>query len=123
MKTLVVAAVMLCVGGQASAAVVEVYQMKLKADCSFETLVGIKNEMNAGWGKANGYSAQILAPVHGMDLNSVYWVGTSATASVYGKVWDNWATGQFDPKSDAGKLGAKIAACVDTVNHLTYDTY
>ncbi len=120
-KLLLIAALLL--PGPAMANTLDVITMKLKDGCTFETYLGITKEFNASWGKAHGYNAQLMLPVHSSDSSMVIWVGNTASAQVFGKAWDVWRTAMANPNSLEAKLQARFSACSTQISRASYDTY
>ena len=108
-KLLLIAALLL--PGPVMANTIDVITSKLKDGCSFETYLGITREFNASWGKANGYTAQVMLPVHSSDSRMIVWVGNTASAQAFGKAWDVWRNAMANPNSVEAKLQARFDAC------------
>lgn len=107
----------------ASAATLDVISSKLKPSCSFATYMAITKEFNDTWGKAHGYNAQLMLPVHSSDTSLVVWVGTTASSEAFGKAWDVWRTALANPNSMEAKLQARFDACSTQVSRVSYNTY
>lgn len=107
----------------AIASTLDVIVSKLKGGCTFATYQGITRDFNETWGKAHGYSAQLMLPVHSPDTNVVIWVGTTASAEAFGKAWDVWRTALANPNSTEAKLQARFDACSTQISRASYDTY
>lgn len=101
----------------------DVIQFELKDGCSWEKYLQIKNDFNEQWGKKNGYQAEVIRPIQSHDLETLYWVGRSASAAAYGKAWDTWRDELTDPDSVAGKLAARFGECSMNVSRRGYDVY
>lgn len=110
MKTLL-AALALLVPTPAMADTLDVITGKLKEGCSFATYLGLTKEFNETWGKAHGYRAQLMLPVHSPDSRMVIWVGTTRSAQAFGSAWDVWRTALANPNSIEAKLQARFDAC------------
>jgi hypothetical protein len=120
-KLLLIAALML--PGPAMANTLDVITSKLKDGCTFQTYLGITREFNESWGKANGYNAQLMLPVHSPDSRMVVWVGNTASAQAFGKAWDMWRNAQANPNSVEAKLQARFDACSTQISRASYDSY
>jgi hypothetical protein len=116
------AALLLTLPIMASADSLDVIEFKLKEGCDFSTYMAIVKDFNA-WGKAHGYQAEILMPLHRANLETMYWVGRAASAEAFGHGWDTWRDAQSDPNSVPAKLWARLAACSLNLNRAAYDTY
>ncbi len=101
----------------------DVISSHLKSGCTVGTYLGITKDFNDSWGKAHGYSAQVILPVHGPDSSLVVWVGTTASAEAFGKAWDVWRTALANPNTVESKLQARFDACATQVSRASYDTY
>jgi hypothetical protein len=120
-KLLLIAA--LALPGPAMANTLDVITMKLKDGCTFGTYLGITKDFNESWGKANGYNAQLMLPVHSSDSSMVIWVGNTASAQAFGKAWDVWRNAMANPNSVEAKLQARFSACSTQISRASYDTY
>ena len=105
------------------ASTLDVISSKLKGGCTFSTYMGITKEFNETWGKAHGYNAQLMLPVHGSDSSLVIWVGTTASAEAFGKAWDVWRMALANPNTTEAKLQARFDACTTQISRASYDTY
>jgi hypothetical protein len=123
MRMLLVAITALLAPIFASAEHLDVIQTKVKEGCTLETYVAIKNDFNTQWGKSHGYVAELASPVASNDLTSVYWIGRTANAEVFGKAWDTWRNELSDPKSVASKLNERFQKCTTEESRRSYDTY
>jgi hypothetical protein len=122
MKKLIVLAALL-LPAPAMANTLDVISSKLKAGCTFTTYMAITKDFNESWGKAHGYNAQLMLPVHSSDSSLVIWVGTTASAEAFGKAWDVWRMAMANPNSTEAKLQARFDACSTQVSRASYDTY
>ena len=120
-KIFLIAAMLL--SAPASANTLDVISSKLKPGCTFSTYMSITKEFNDTWGKAHGYNAQLMLPVHSSDTSLVVWVGTIASAEAFGKAWDVWRTALANPNSTEAKLQARFDACTTQISRASYDTY
>jgi hypothetical protein len=120
-KLLFIAALML--PAPAMASTLDVITSKFRDGCTFATYQGITKDFNETWGKAHGYNAQLMLPVHSEDTNVVVWVGTTASAQAFGSAWDIWRTALANPNSTEAKLQARFDACTRQISRASYDTY
>ena len=122
MKRLLMIAILLA-PVSASAAYLDVIQVKLKEGCTLDKYVAIKNDFNEQWGKSHGYQAEIASPIQSTDLVSVFWSGRTASAESFGMAWDIWRTELSDPKSVAAKLNERFEKCSTNQSRNGYDIY
>ena len=122
MRKMILIAAMLF-SAPAFANTIDVISSKLKPGCSFATYMGITKEFNDTWGKAHGYNAQLMLPVHGTDSDLVIWVGTTTSAEAFGKAWDVWRNALANPNSTEAKLQTRFDACATQISRASYDTY
>ncbi len=101
----------------------DVIQMTLKDGCTPAQLSVIVKDFNETWGKDNGYRAEIAVPLQSQDLNSVFWLGHTATAAAFGAAWDAWRDAQADSSSTAAKLQARFDKCNTNEARRSYDVY
>jgi hypothetical protein len=120
-KLLLIAALMLPATTMANT--LDVISSKLKAGCTFPNYMAITKDFNETWGKAHGYNAQLMLPVHSSDSSLVIWVGTTASAEAFGKAWDVWRTALANPNTTEAKLQARFDACSTQISRASYDTY
>lgn len=109
MKYLVIVAALM-LPTPAMAEHLDVMDVKLKEGCSISSYLTIVKDVN-NWAKAYGYQARIAIPTHGDNLETMMWIGTSANAQTYGKVWDLWKDSLRDPNSAPSKLQARLLGC------------
>jgi hypothetical protein len=109
--------------GPAMANTLDVITSKLKDGCTFGTYLGITRDFNESWGKANGYTAQVMLPVHSSDSRMIVWVGNTASAQAFGKAWDVWRNAMANPNSVEAKLQARFDACSTQISRASYDTF
>lgn len=121
MRKFLVAAVLL-LPFQAFAEHMDVIEFKLKDECSVSKYMEIVADFNK-WGKTVGYQAKIAVPLQSNNLESTYWLGTSADAAAFGKAWDTWRDAQGNPDSVPAKLQARFAECSENIGRRSYDVY
>ena len=120
-KLIVIAALLLPASAMANT--LDVISSKLKSGCTFPAYAAITKDFNESWGKAHGYNAQLMLPVHSPDSSLVIWVGTTASAEAFGKAWDIWRNALSNPNSTEAKLQTRFDACSVQVSRASYDTY
>lgn len=119
-KTLV--AVVLLLPLSAFAEHMDVIEFQLHEDCSMGKYMEIVADFNK-WGKSYGYQTKIAAPLQSNNLTSMYWLGTSANATAFGKAWDAWRDGQMESDSVPAKLQARFSECTSNIGRRGYDVY
>lgn len=102
---------------------VDVIEFQLKEGCSMSTYLVIAADFNEKWGKANGYRSEILTPIQSHNMESLYWVGRSASTEAFGKAFDQWSKDLKDPDSIASKLAERFAECSDNVGRRGYTSH
>jgi hypothetical protein len=100
----------------------DVIETKLKEGCSLASYLAVVRDFNE-WGKGYGYKAEILVPLQRSNLETIFWVGRSASAESFGKAWDAWRDAQASTDSVAAKLNARLDACSTSLNRSGMDTY
>jgi hypothetical protein len=122
MKRLLMTAILLA-PVTASAAYLDVIQVKLKDGCTVEKYAAIKSDFNEQWGKSHGYQAEIAFPVQSENLTAVFWTGRTANAEAFGKAWDAWRAELSESKSVAAKLNERFEKCSTNQSRSGYDLY
>jgi len=100
----------------------DVIEFELRDGCSFSKYMGIVSDFNK-WGEAYGYHSKIAMPLQNENLTSLYWLGTSANATAFGKAWDAWRDAQGDADSAEAKLNVRFEACSKNLSRHGYDIY
>ena len=106
----------------ASAEHIDVIKFQLADGCAFSEYLEIRNDFNE-WAEPYGYSSSIAVPLQNDDLESYYWIGTSANAAAFGKIWDTWRDALSDPDSTESKLWVRFQACSINLERRGYDLY
>ena len=101
---------------------VDVIEVTLNEGCSVSTYVAIKNDFNENWAKEYGYQSEVLVPIQSNNLVSLFWVGRSADAGVFGKAWEQWRADLQDSDSVASKLWARFVECSTNIGRRGYNT-
>ncbi len=101
----------------------DVIEVQLNEGCSLSTYLAIKDEFNEQWAKKYNYHAEVLVPIQSNNLTSLFWVGRSANAAVFGKAWDQWNADLMDDDSVASKLWARFLECGTNIGRRGYDAY
>lgn len=121
MKKLLLAACLL-LPTTASAEHWDVIAFKMTGKCSFEKFMGVVSDFNQ-WGAGHGYSAKIAAPLQSDDLETYFWIGSSADAATFGAAWDAWRDAQADANSTPAKLQKRFDECSENLRRDGYDVY
>lgn len=101
----------------------DVIQVTLKDGCTPAQYAAIANDFNKTWGKDHGYKTEIAVPLQSQDLNSVFWIGRSASAAAFGAAWDAWRDALPDASTTAAKLQARFDKCSTNDSRRSYDLY
>ena len=107
-----IASLLLVVPTVACADYVDVLSGKLKEGCSVATVAQIVKDFNATWAKEGTYKAELLVPMMSQDLGTVYWVGRTKSAEVFGAGLERWMKESTDASSDAGQIRVRMERCV-----------
>jgi hypothetical protein len=99
----------------------DVIEFKPKDGCTLATCLQVARDFNE-WGKAHGYRAGILVPLQRANLETIFWVGRSASTEVSGKAWDTWRDAQANADSVPARLNARLDACNTSLNRSGIDT-
>lgn len=100
----------------------DVIEFKMIEGCSMGQYMAIVEDFNK-WGEDYGYQAKIAFPLQSNNLTSVYWLGTSANATAFGKAWDAWRDALGDADSVPAKLAARFAECSENLGRRGYDVF
>ena len=122
MKRLIIAALLLFPFG-VWADHVDVIESQLNEGCSQEKYLAIVKDFNEGWGKNNGYQAEVLFPIQSNNMTSFFWVGRSANAAAFGAAYDKWTNELADANSLASSLMKRFNECSMTVGRRGYLSY
>ncbi|MCH8073979.1 MAG: hypothetical protein IIA09_18775 [Proteobacteria bacterium] len=102
---------------------IDVIEVQLNESCSLSTYLAIKDDFNEQWAKKYNYHAEVLVPIQSNNLTSLFWVGRSTNAAVFGKAWDQWNSDLMDPDSVASKQWARFLDCGANIARRGYDAY
>jgi len=122
MKTLLIIAT-LFIPFSALADHMDVFEFKLKNNCSLSEFLEVVKDFNHDWGEKNSYRAEIAVPIQSDNLVNIYWLGRSASTESFGKAWDTWRNELEDKDSTASKLSKRIDACSENLSRHGYDIY
>ena len=90
---------------------IDVIPATLKEGCSLATYLASVDDFNKNWGEKYAYQVEVLVPLQGDDMSTLYWLGRSENAATFGAAYDAWNAEVTDPNSTAGKLMARFAEC------------
>ncbi len=122
MKRMIMAALLLFPFG-VLADHVDVIESQLTEGCSQQKYLAIVADFNEGWGKNNGYQAEVLFPIQSHNMTSFFWVGRSANAAAFGAAYDKWTSELTDSNSLASSLMKRFNECSTTVGRRGYLSY
>ncbi|MEQ8263380.1 hypothetical protein [Pseudohaliea sp.] len=114
MKKMAIAAALLSASALSQAEHKDIIAFKMTGECSWGEYMKVVEDFN-GWANPRGYNAQIFMPHDDSDLETYYWVGTSADFAAFGTAYDEWMAGLMAGDSEPQKLNDRFAKCV--VNH------
>jgi len=94
----------------------DVITNKLKDGCTVDKYLGVVEEFR-GVMKAQKYTytVEIAAPFVAADLDTMYWIGRTSNAGVFGQETDRWEAAIAKPDTPEAKVNAKIGACTTNV--------
>ena len=106
-------ALLLIVGPQtAQADYVDVITNKMSADCTMEQyLASVEEFRGVMTSQGYTYTVEILAPVTGADLSSVFWVGRTKDFATFGAEYTKWLAALGQEGSPEAKVNAKLNEC------------
>jgi hypothetical protein len=122
MKKLLTGAALFAAATAAHAEYLDVIAFQMTGECTFAEYMETVNEFNE-WAEPRGYTAQVLMPLSSDNLQTYYWVGTSADAAVFGKAYEEWLDGMGDSKSAPSRLNARFGECVNNMSRSSYHAY
>lgn len=100
----------------------DVIAFKLTGQCTFDQYMDITRDFNV-WGAQYGYHSKVAMPLQGDDLETYFWVGSSADAATFGGAWDAWRNSLGDPNSTPAKLWARFVKCSTNIRRSGFDVY
>ena len=96
---------------------IDVIPAILKDGCSIADYVAIVADFNKDWGSNYGYQVEVLVPMQGNDMDTLYWLGRSENAATFGAAFDAWEANVGNPDSTEGKLIARLIECTEPFDH------
>ena len=96
---------------------VDVIPAILKEGCTLQTYLANVADFNKDWGSKHAYQVEVLVPMQGNDMVTLYWLGRSENAAAFGAAFDAWSAEVTDPNSTAGKLMARFTECSEPFDH------
>ena len=110
MKRTMFAVTLLLLAVSARAEYKDVIGFTITNDCSFAEYMKVVADFNK-WAKPRGYQAQVFVPHNSDDLQTHYWVGTSADAASFGAAHDEWLKGVMEGDSEPAALAKRFGKC------------
>ncbi len=112
MKKTIFAATLLVLSVSARAEYKDVIGFTMTGDCNFAEYMKVVADFNK-WAKPRGYQAQIFVPHDSDNLETYYWVGTSADAATFGAAHDEWLKGIMEGDSEPAALAKRFGKCAE----------
>jgi hypothetical protein len=106
----IIGAMLFLVASASHAGHLEVISFTLNDDCSMAKYLEIVNDFNA-WAETRGYQTEIAVPHFSDDQETLYWMGRSANAEVFGKANDEWVGALGNAGSVPAQLMARFNEC------------
>jgi hypothetical protein len=122
MKKLLIGAAVAAASTFAQAAHMDVIAFQMTGECSFGEYMEVVGDFNE-WAEPHGYSTQILMPLASDDLQTHFWVGTSADSATFGAAYDMWMQGLADDDSTPADLNERLAECSTLTARSSYLSY
>ena len=111
-----------CLSGPAQAEHWDVIASEMTGDCTVAEYLQIVDDFNV-WAKDYGYSAKVAMPIQADDVDTFFWVGSSANAATFGAAWDAYRDAQADPDSEPAILQVRFDKCAENESRSGYDVY
>ena len=108
----IIGAMLFFVASASHAGHLDVISFTLSEDCSLTTYLEIVDDFNA-WAEPRGYQTEIAVPAFNSNLETIYWLGRSANAEVFGKAFDAWYSALSNGGSVPAQLAARFGACTN----------
>jgi hypothetical protein len=105
-----IGAMLLLVASASHAGHLDVISFTMSEDCSLAKYLEIVDDFNT-WGEAHGYQAEIAVPAFHSNLETIYWLGRSANAEVFGKAFEAWETSLGNASSVPAQLNDRFGEC------------
>jgi len=122
MKKLLTAVALLAASTLAQAEYKDVIAFQMTGECSFSEYMEAVGEFNK-WAAPHGYNTQIFMPMSSDDLETYFWVGTSADAGSFGTAYEAWLSELGDSESLPSELNARFAECGTNASRSSYHAY
>ncbi len=119
MKRTVFAVTLLVLAASARAEYKDVIGFTMTDDCSFAEYMKVVADFNK-WAKPKGYQAQIFVPHDSDDLETYYWVGTSADAATFGAAHDDWLNGILEGGTEPAALAKRFGKCAENESRQSF---
>ena len=119
MRNLIIGAALLAAAGSAHAEYKDVIAFQMTGECSVAKYMEIVADFNE-WAAPRGYQAQVFMPLDSDDLQTYYWVGTSADTETFGKAHDAWLAGVMSGDSGPAELNERFTECSTNLNRQSF---
>lgn len=119
MRNLAIAAALLSASTLSQAAHKDVIAFKMTGDCNWSEYMEVVGDFN-DWATPLGYNAEIFMPHDADDLETYYWVGTSADFTAFGAAYEKWMAGVMAGDSDPARLNDRLAECMQNESRSSY---
>ena len=103
----------------ASADYLDVIESKMKEGCTITKYMDIVKDFNALY-TPKGYTAEILTPIYGTNMDTIIWVGRTKNIETFGKGAQAYGDAVADANSPEGKIAARFRECSTNVARRSY---
>ncbi len=103
----------------ASADYLDVIESKMKDGCTMTKYMDIVKDFNALY-TPRGYTAEILTPIYGTNMDTIIWVGRTKNMETFGKGAQAYNDAVGDANSAEGKIAARFRECTTGVSRRSY---
>ncbi len=103
----------------ASADYLDVIESKMKEGCTMAKYMDIVKDFNALY-TPKGYTAEILTPIYGTNMDAIIWVGRTKNMETFGKGAQTYTDAVADANSAEGKIAARFRECTTAVSRRSY---
>ena len=103
----------------ASADYLDVIESKMKEGCTMTKYMDIVKDFNALY-SPKGYTAEILTPIYGTNMDTIIWVGRTKNMETFGKGSQAYGDAVADANSAEAKIAARFRECTTAVSRRSY---
>ena len=103
----------------ASADYLDVIESKMKEGCTMTKYMDIVKDFNALY-TPKGYTAEILTPIYGTNMDTIIWVGRTKNMETFGKGAQAYGDAVAEANSAEGKIAARFRECTTAVSRRSY---